>query len=303
MYNTKLETFYNKDSNVQIFVTKDHLIKKLNSSKSMEEYEFIIKDINDSIYERKFLADMEKVQTGFSKNAIKQLAQDISTQVALKPQPAFALNANFDKLSAEIKDSVNLLLPQCFSLQNTINSISMSYLSWTALLDSKIMQNDLERAMVASWVSGGLTKFTLLYRGSRDGYSHQNFIDKVGSAKPTLTLVEAATNKRFGGFTDQDWSATGHWKTSSNSFIFSITDNDKYPIKQASQGNAILTHTDRLPMFGNGDIFLALNGNSNSSSNCNLGVTYDNKGKPNDSLAGTKNFQIKELEVYQVDLL
>jgi len=291
---------------MQKFVTKDQLIKKLNSSTSMEEYEFIIKDINDTIYERKFLDDMEKVQTGFSKNAIKQLAQDISTQITLKPQPAFALNANLDKLSEEIRDSVNLLLPQCFSLQNTINSISLSYLSWNALLDSKIIQNDIERTIVATWVSDRLAKFTLLYRGSRDGYSYQNFIDKVGSGKLTLTLIEATTNKRFGGFTDQDWTHIGDYRSSSKSFIFSISDREKYPIKQSDQSHAIVASSSYLPTFGNSahDIHLVPNGNANQSSSSNLGTTYDIKGKASgNSLAGTKNFQIKEVEVYQVDIL
>jgi len=268
----------------------------------MEEYELIIKDINDTIYVRRVLNDKEKAQPGFLKNVIQQLFKDISTQIVLKPQPSFALNTNLDRLLAEIKDSVNLLLPQCFSLQNTINSISMTYLSWNVLFDSKILQNDLERTMVATWISNRLAKFTLLYRGSRDGYSNQALANKLGNIKPTLVLVEAKTNKRFGGFTDQDWIMNETWKASSQSFIFSISDREKYPIKLSNKQHAIHASQNYLMIFGAGqDLSLQVNGNTNTNSSSYFGTTYDNKGKPSDSLAGSLNFQIKELEVYQVE--
>jgi len=226
---------------------------------------------------------MERAQVGFTKNAIHQLAKDIAVQVMLKPQPSFALNANFDKLASEMKDSVSVLLPQCFSLQNTINSISMSYLSWNAFIDSKILQADLERAMVTAWVADKVIKCTLLYRGSRDGYSYQAFMSKVSNAKPTLTLIEANTSKRFGGFTDQDWTNNSGHKSSAKSFIFSISDKEKYPVRQETQQYAIYTNKNNLPTFGNVDVCLTVEGNSNNNNlttSVILDITMTIKGSP-----------------------
>jgi len=298
LYKAKLETFFNKDGGAQRFISKDQLVKKLNAAKTMEEYEFNIKDTSDSIVERSRLSELERKQAGCAKIVMKQLSQNLALQIALKPQPSFALNGSFDKISSEMKKSVTASLNQCFSLENGIDPLAMRCL--LVFSDSKIIQSDVERIMVDGWVSERGVKSTLLYRGSRDGYRYQNFIGKVGSIKPTLTLVEATTNKRFGGFTDQDWTETKGYKQSSESFIFSISDQDKYPVREVTQG--IHCNSDRLLMFGNEDIHLALDGHLNSNNLCDFGCSYDNKEKPKESLAGSKNFQIKELEVYQVNI-
>ena len=42
---------------------------------------------------------------------------------------------------------------------------------------------------------------TLLYRGSRDGWKHDDFHRKCDDHNNTLLLVKTKKGKRFGGFT------------------------------------------------------------------------------------------------------
>jgi len=133
-------------------------------------------------------------------------------------------------------------------------------------------------------------------------FTSTSFHKKVGSAKPTITLVESSLKKIFGGFTDQDWEITSNYKKTANAFLFSITDKEKYNIKPAGQVNATYTLANYLPTFGGGhDFYLAENGNQNSSNYANFGTSYETNGKTRDDLAGAYTFQIKDVEVFKVE--
>ena len=79
-------------------------------------------------------------------------------------------------------------------------------------------------------------QWSLLYRGSRDGFSAKDFHSKCDGHPNTLTILKAKHSSYiFGGFTSVYWEvglqARGTWKSDPNAFIFSLTNKDNKPIK------------------------------------------------------------------------
>jgi hypothetical protein len=75
-------------------------------------------------------------------------------------------------------------------------------------------------------------KWTLLYRGSRDGFGSKDFHSKCDNKSPTLSICKAhASYFIFGGFTMVCWEISSIWKSDANAFIFSQTNKDNKPVK------------------------------------------------------------------------
>jgi hypothetical protein len=153
-------------------------------------------------------------------------------------------------------------------------------------------------------------KFTLLYRGTRDGFGSEDFHSKCDGHKNTLTICKAKGSKFiFGGFTTADWKSSDYWKSDSNAFLLSLKNKDNKPVKMRINPN----HTDMAiycddgygPTFGDGrDIKIANNANTTMKSYSKLGSIYQHPQYAFDSneadtfLAGSHKFQLHEIEVY-----
>ncbi len=77
--------------------------------------------------------------------------------------------------------------------------------------------------------------WSLLYRGTRDGFDSGDFHSRCDNHSNTLTILKAKESKFiFGGFTTVSWEscpALGKYKSDPNAFIFSLTNNDNKPLK------------------------------------------------------------------------
>jgi hypothetical protein len=169
-------------------------------------------------------------------------------------------------------------------------------------------------------------RFTLLYRGTRDGFGSRDFHSKCDNHSNTLTLCRTSQKKRrecessklkapefayiFGGFTTVKWESTDEWKHVSdpNAFVFSLTNKDNKPCKLSVNPKkhqyAVCCHSGIGPRFGD-DIFIADDSNLIMSSS-KLGETYKrpehvrNKNEAFSFLAGTEEFCLSEIEVYKI---
>ena len=54
-------------------------------------------------------------------------------------------------------------------------------------------------------------KFVLLYRGSTDGFTAQQFYAKLSKKGPSLHLIKSEHNRVFGGYTTVVYPGTGTW--------------------------------------------------------------------------------------------
>jgi hypothetical protein len=77
----------------------------------------------------------------------------------------------------------------------------------------------------------------------------------------------------------------------------------KMPIKSGKTGHAVYHHSSYGPAFGGGgDLGVASNANTNTSSYCNVGNTYQLPSNTNDPhfLTGSRIFKVSEWEVFLV---
>ena len=111
------------------------------------------------------------------------------------------------------------------------------------------------------------------------------------------------SGRRFGGYSTQNWCTStvgANYSRAPESFIFSLTNKQKYELIDQLNTSAVYRHDSYGPTFGGGyDLYLANQCKSNSSSYCNKS-SY-NTGNTN--VLGQNNstsFQITKYEVYKV---
>jgi len=236
------------------------------------------------------------------KVALKEMGTMLKQQTTVLPKIEYTIESNLNDIVKEFKETNTEYFNEKFSLSNAMFEFTMGNV---ALIDSKILKTTDQSLMLKKWISNGSVRFKLLWRGTRDGFTSTAFHAKCDKFKPTITLASATTGKIFGGFTDQDWTVISNYKPTSNAFLFSITNKEKYFIKQSNtQGtnHATYTNANYLPTFGGGhDLYFAESCDKNSTSYANFNYSYDAKGRTRDDLTGAYNFQVKELEMYHVE--
>jgi hypothetical protein len=148
-------------------------------------------------------------------------------------------------------------------------------------------------------------KWTLLYRGTRDGFGAYDFHSKCNGHNKTLTILKAhGTSYIFGGFTSINCESSGQYKSDANAFLFSLTNKDNQPskIRQLNTNCSIYFNSAYGPTFGGGhDIYVCDNANVRAGSYSNLGHSYQHP-QPSQGLsylAGSYPFQLSEIEVYE----
>ena len=150
-----------------------------------------------------------------------------------------------------------------------------------------------------------IKNINLLFNSSKDGDSTSTFHQKCDGKQFTVTLVKTTDKRRFGGFTTIGWDQSSSYKPDRYAFIFSFDNKENYYINDYSGGNAIYCNSSYGPTFGDGHDFYIANGcKSNSSSYDNTQYKYYNKErKATYALAGKKNFQMENYEVFQFEFL
>jgi hypothetical protein len=160
-------------------------------------------------------------------------------------------------------------------------------------------------------------KFSLLWRGSRDGFKAQEFHRRCDGHANTLTVILDTNGNILGGFTPVGWESrvwnrksgdqSNRWKADSSqkSFLFTLKNPHNIPARRfglEAQGKdrAIYCDSERGPCFG-GDIAVYDNCNANSSWT-QLGLAYTNDTGLDGQVVftGSLCFQVKEIEVFEI---
>jgi hypothetical protein len=95
----------------------------------------------------------------------------------------------------------------------------------------------------------------LLYRGSRDGWKHQNFHYKCNSKGATITIAKTKEGYVFGGFSDKSFRSVSQYESSDQAFLFSIKCNADLPpftmqLRPNKHHYALLQGSQYGPSFG-----------------------------------------------------
>ena len=151
--------------------------------------------------------------------------------------------------------------------------------------------------------------FSLLWRGSRDGFDAETFHRLCDGKANTVTVIKNTNGFIFGGYTSIPWSSSRGYKADSTAFIFSLTNFSNTPLKLKvkSPQSAVFHHSSFGPSFGGGrDLFVYSLSNTNRLSSINLHSNEFPNGKCGNEggkfiVGGSDHiFQTVEIEVFQV---
>ena len=199
------------------------------------------------------------------------------------------LRAYIEKLS-QMKSEAGY---EALSLQDTRLEIIRGEIIETAneleLITRKMCQNKFKKISL-----------NLLYKAIVDSDKSEIFHQKCDSAESTLVLVKSANGKRFGGFTSCSWEGNSIEKKDENAFIFSL---DKMKIYNVIPGEgAIGCYPDFGPVFLGCQIRIYNNFFTKGGSTFEKGANF-NTEEDYELTGGLKTFDIKDIEVYSVELI
>ena len=157
------------------------------------------------------------------------------------------------------------------------------------------------------WFGGkNFTLTELIYKGTRDGFSSQNFHSKVDGRGAIIVIIKSNIGGNiFGGYTKKGFNSCANYSTDPDAFLFSVTKKTKI-IQNANNTYSLYDEASRHATWGGGhDLGLMTNCNTENTSYCNLGHTYvPPDGHANGSegaknyLAGAYNFMTEEIEIF-----
>jgi hypothetical protein len=175
------------------------------------------------------------------------------------------------------------------------------------LLDSRIISN-----FPDIFAEFQRKRFSLLWRGSRDGFDVQEFHRRCDGHANTLTVILDTNGNIFGGFTPVEWESRISYcfkaDDSLKSFVFTLKNPHDVParrfaLKVEQKQNAIYCHFGWSPCFGGGcDIAVSNHCNAHMHSYTRFGNSYANDTGLNDMIVftGSQFFEVKEIEVFEI---
>jgi hypothetical protein len=97
-------------------------------------------------------------------------------------------------------------------------------------------------------------KWSLLYRGSSDGFSCSSFHDNCDNIPKTLILITTTNSNIFGGYTEATWDRSSKSKSDKHSYLFSLFNEAKIPVKlniaSGREKESIFCGKNQAPIFG-----------------------------------------------------
>lgn len=175
-----------------------------------------------------------------------------------------------------------------------LNDSMLGYLS-SIKMDTLVLDNKQKVKLMSLFpIDKGSNKWSLLYRGSRDGLDSNAFHSKCDNNSKLLVVVETTDRTTLGGYTDLNWMVNGtrytRYKSDPNAFIFKLnsSSNDfiNYSYSKKSY-NSIRCDINFGPCFGIDDIFIDLSRNLDSYEHIN---SYK-----------TTSFEPREIEVFAMN--
>jgi hypothetical protein len=161
-----------------------------------------------------------------------------------------------------------------------------------------------------------MKRWTVLWRGSRDGFTAKGFHRRCDRHANTLTLILDTDGNVFGGFTPVERESPLNWKTkgddSLRSFLFTLRNPHgvpprKFALNEEKKAGAICCRDELCALFGEWcEILVSDNCNTNRNSYTRIGTRYGNKTYENDTqfedlFTGAWNFTVKEIEVFEIE--
>jgi len=237
--------------------------------------------------------------------------------------------------NSEIKSNISLTKENITSLKNQfINSYNLIISDLTYIIEqvdshSKSKQDEIEESpaslisskiinlnksetylldqnacmLLCEWL-GKEAQFELIFRATTDGFDCKDFHAKCDKMGPTVVVLRNNFDKIIGGYSQCEWDGTVRYDytyvkdDSQSSFLFSITQSQKYPCK--THEYSISNSANHGPKYGGGhDLEIVSNCNANQNQYSGIGHTFEFTGSKTD-FYGQEKYLVNEYEVYRV---
>ena len=204
------------------------------------------------------------------------------------------------KSSKKNSDGMSILL-NTVKIQEKINNKKLK----KCFKSSSILTNETDFDFLLNKLSKyNPTSYKIIYKSSIDGDNVKTFHSNCDGEENTLIIIETTKGLKFGGFTSIGFDNTGYELRDDNAFLFSIDRQKVYDIIPGN--NAIYCNRKFGPIFCSKpdstaySIFIPDNYLKNKSTTTKKCYCY--KMEENFELNnGTKEFLVKELEVFRLD--
>jgi hypothetical protein len=173
--------------------------------------------------------------------------------------------------------------------------------------ESKLLESKYKKDVLKMFGDVKGLKFTLLYRGTRDGMDAKSFHAKCDGKGATFTIIRAETTGNvFGGYHAGSWGGSG-WKTD-KSWLYSLKNKTGKVLKYntSSTTNCAYSNSSQGPTWGSGNDLKIVNKMTSKNNTCNPAVYKSADSKfasetiNNQTLAGANKFAVNEIEVFMV---
>ena len=208
-----------------------------------------------------------------------------------------------------LDDNTNYEIRLCSFYNNIISEWTKIYKIKTKIFDSVILNNNERKKeyinKIIEW--SGYKSMELIYRGTRDGMTANDFHNKCDNKGKTICLFLNDKDNIFGGYSSIPWTNNEGDKIANDCFLFTLsniynTEPTKFPyVKDRSVGH----YPDYGPIFGN-DLYLYNNFTDDNSNYSYFPCSYqDTLGKGKSIFTGDFNnnniyFKLKEVEVFKI---
>ena len=192
----------------------------------------------------------------------------------------------------ELKEEINNLKKEIIDIKEWIQ-----YRIKSNIIKDKKEYEFIENRLKLTGNKGEI-RYKLLYRATKDGDKAKTFHEKCDSIKGTLSLVKTTDNYKFGGYTEALWSGNG-FKADEKAFCFSLNLNKIYNV--AVKENAIQPEERYGPRFAS-TLFGIEDNSFQKGGWCSYtcDTDYGKIDKEREITGGKPNFEVSEIEVFQI---
>ena len=156
-----------------------------------------------------------------------------------------------------------------------------------------------------NWISskGDISQIKLIYRATENGDDSESFFKKCSNMGPTVSLIKTKEDRKFGGFTKEEWTdQKGRIKLrDENAFLFSLDNKSKYDVVKPDIAISCYPEAYTL-VYGNKDDRYGIRLFSrflNKKNYENLSSGVYNAPSEN-CLSGSNKFEVEDVEVFKV---
>ncbi|MBP5694402.1 MAG: TLD domain-containing protein, partial [Bacilli bacterium] len=169
------------------------------------------------------------------------------------------------------------------------------------IVKGDIIQSAAELELLTRKICKDYHKITLnlLYKATVDSDKASIFHEKCDGATNSLVLVQSTNGKRFGGYTSCSWEGNQIDKKDEAAFVFSLDKMVTYNV--IPEEDALGCYPNYGPVFLGCQIRIFDEFFKKGGSTFEKGMNYDTN-EDFELTGGLKNFDVKEIEVYGIEL-